>query len=229
MNNTSLVMVNRIVKQTEDGDTVNFLIKKLLIEKRELEFGDIREYLKQCGIEYSQKRGLYLRLNRLIEQGILEKSYSKNKEYPIYRLTKKEMIAPKTIGLFFKHSMDTEVMKIRGKVEEKEFLKFMTKLIGVYTMYMEIISWRLTSENKSYNDNLRIRKAFLDNALPITIPVYEGNEELNCDKSELFKVQRNAMKEILKFESILREMFPVQMIMCGAVHHHVEKMVNRLS
>ncbi len=141
-------MVNRIVKESSKGST-NDLIMLFLALHGENVFGEIKNYLAQQGIEYS-KKGLILRLNRLKDEGIIEKNYSYAPYLPTYSLTRKGFDIPSYLGLFFKNSIMKEIVKIRHQFpDDVKFLKFMTKVMGVYTIYMEILASRFTSPKNS--------------------------------------------------------------------------------
>ncbi len=222
-------MVNRIVKESSYGPA-NVLIIQFLALHGNSGFGEIRNNLEQQEILYT-KRGLISRLNRLKEEGLIEKNYSYEPYHPTYSLTRKGFDIPSYLGLFFKNSIMKEILKIRNQFpDDIKFLKFMTKVIGVYTIYMEILASRFTSPNNSLETNLQRRKAFLDNSFPITLPIANNTSGLTKDEIALYSKEYSRIAgELSKFEDVLRKSYPLEMTLCGAVHYKVENLVQYLT
>ena len=222
-------MANRIVIESERG-TVDSLIKKFLMLNQDATAGKIWKHLQKNETAYDTKRGFYMRLKRLIELRIIVKFWRKDSLYPLYRLSKAERKVPSLIGFLLNARMKEELSNIRALKGDKEFWKFMTNLIGVYTIYIEVASWRMFSDRKTLNEKLEARKEFLDAALPLTLPVPERIDESDpiVDMSKAQKYYQSLPKELIKFEKELENAMPFHMQFCKAVFHEVRRVVKRM-
>ena len=221
-------MVNRIVKKSNDGD-VNDLIRIFLVHKDEATFGEIAEHLKEKGIKYKQKRGLYYRLDKLIDKGTIQKIEYQRSD-PTYCLSSKGRKGPSTSGLLLKYQMIDELEKIQLKMNRDDFLRFMTLLIGVYSSYVEILSYRLFRNEKSLEKRLKNRQEFLQEALPLMITGqdwYNTIEIFGEDKTE--EIYSRLSSDLEKLEKDLEKISPELVIFCRHVTRQVGDKLIRMA
>lgn len=187
-------MVNRIVKESIYGNT-NSLIKKILFYDEEVTFQEIRKYLEERDIVYKYKRGLYSRLNKLIDEGVVIKI---NYKIPKYCLSGKGRKDPVTLGIMLKYEMIDQLEFFKIKLKQNDYWKFMTSLIGFYSVYAEILSWQLFKNEKSLEKRLRSQKEFLQNALPLKI--FEGDWNQSIEIFGRDKISKNINELSLEFK-----------------------------
>ena len=208
-------MANRIVKESESG-SANKLMKKFLALHPDSEAGSIRNYLAQCGIRYAKNRGFYMRLGSLCRNRVFEKSKPKDARYPVYRLSTKESNRPWFLGFLLKHKLEQQIFYFQNDHHEKEFLKFVPILIGVYTMYVELSSWHVSSSKRSLKARLQARNEFLDGAFPINLPLaYTIDESVfHLDKIGNEKKFQELSKKLSIYEKEMGELFPPYITYC---------------
>src|SRR3989338_8991723 len=81
-------MANKIIKKRDkfgEKTSANNIIREFLVSGEGQMFGDIFKHLANQGIKYS-KKGLHLRLNKLIDTEIIEKKQEVGKSYATYHL-----------------------------------------------------------------------------------------------------------------------------------------------
>ena len=208
-------MANKIVKESESG-SANKLMKKFLALNPDSEAGSIRNYLAQHGITYAKNRGFYMRLVSLCRNRVIEKRKPKYSRYPFYRLSTNESNRPWFLGFLLKHKLEQQISYFQNDHDEKEFLKFVSILIGVYTMYVELSSWHVSSSKRSSKARLQARSEFLDGALPINLPMdYTINEStFHLDKIGNEKKFQELSKKLPIYEKEMRELFPPYITYC---------------
>lgn len=219
-------MVNRIVKESKEGN-VNALIKKFLFYNDEAEFKEIREYLERNRINYKSKRGLYYRLNKLIEDEILDKiEYNDASKYCLSGRGRKD---PSTLGLMLKYEMIDQLEFFKIKLKQSDYWDFMTALIGFYSVYAEMLSWKLF-KNEPLEKRIRSQNEFLREALPLKI--FEGDWRQSIEIFGKDKVEKNVGKiatEFEKFSSTFEESNPLLFKICESVSNNVSNKIIRMS
>lgn len=202
-----------------DGYTksTNELIKRFLGVNGEKMFGEIRAYLEENGLPYS-KKGLHLRLNKLIAQGTLIRTDSSDKPYPVYKIKIQKNNLAET-GWWLRYCMEKYLYEnlFLEITDDNKRRGLMTTLIGVYSIFNEIQSWKLISEGKSYDENFERRASYLRNALPLS--PFTCRSEMDNQKSPLpeppgMYTDKNYQRKVLGFEKILEKAFPLEMKIC---------------
>jgi len=163
-------MARRVVKQSRDWygvkKSANQIIKECLVRGEGYMFGEIQSYLQKEGLTYS-KKGLHLRLENLMNQGIIEKKRDVGKPYPTYYLRVRSSDYS-NLGWWLNYYVDQALVRGNAlKMSDRTRFRLMTTLIGVFAMYAEIQSWRLASKKKSHKEQFRIRSSFLQEAIPL--------------------------------------------------------------
>jgi len=163
-------MARRVVKESRDWygvkKSANEVIKECLARGDGYMFGEIQSYLQDLGIHYS-KKGLHLRLENLMKQGIIEKKLDGGKPYPTYYL-KVRSSDYSSLGWWLNYYVDQVLSRGNSlKMSDRTRFRLMTTLIGVFAIYAEIQSWRLASKKKSHKEQFRIRSSFLQEAVPL--------------------------------------------------------------
>jgi len=206
---------------TRDGYGVmrstNYFINKQLLEGGGKMFREIKQYLENNEIRYSNK-GLHLRLESLIRQRKIEKKHIAGKPYPTYhRIDKGTDFS--AFGAALKFSIEDRCQRneVLARRYRKNTFFFMTKLIGVYALFAEIQSWKLSSKTKSAKEKFDIRSSFLGEALPLLTvssrTEFDGSKynlpfELDIYENDKFQ---NA---ILKYEKFLEKNFHDEYEIC---------------
>ena len=214
-------MARRVVKQSRDWYGIkkssNDIIKNFLASGDECTFGEILTHLTKEGIKYS-KKGLHLRLEKLMKEGIIEKRDSEIKPYPTYHLVTKG--ADKSIlGWWFRHYMEQiRWQGIESKLDEKKQFRVMTTLIGVYAIFSEIQSWKLISHSKSYKDNFEVRSSFLREALPLLTSSSQNEFRqrffMNKERAPEMYTKDDYRNTMFEYEKYLKKAFPGEYNFC---------------
>lgn len=212
-------MANRKIKSSRQIDgymiSANKIIKKFLTFEGAKMFGEIKEHLKENGIIYS-KKGLHLRLNSLIENNEISKTERENSSYPVYVISKS--YPESMIGQMLQYSMnDTLIEDIFPNLRKTQWFPLMTTLVGVYSMYVDIQSWKLTSPGDSFKKMFEKRSLFIRGALPLVSPwssvEYDGDISKFLMPPEKY-TKEEFRKSMLQFEKYLKKTFPTEMKIC---------------
>jgi len=208
-------MANKIVKESESG-SANELMKKFLALHPDSEAGPIRDHLAQHGITYAKNRGFYMRLKSLCRNRVIEKRKPKDSRYSVYRLSTNEGNRPWFLGFLLKHKLEQQISDFQDGHDEKEFLKFVPILIGVYTMYVELSSWHVSSSKRSLKTRLQSRNEFLDGAFPINLSSdYTIDEStFHLDKIGNEKKFQELSKKLTIYEKEMGELYPPYIEYC---------------
>src|SRR5256885_10467953 len=145
-------MPNRIMQKVIKDEfgrlkTSHDIIRSLLRTENEKTFGEIRKFLKEKGIPYSNNKGLDLALKSMIKRGEIGKHEVAGKSHPTYFYKSKELDYIATLGDEFKRGVIHGISKfpIPERIDtESEEEYFVTKLIhiyGFYMLYTQILSW----------------------------------------------------------------------------------------
>lgn len=208
-------MANRKIREISEiyggSRSANDLIRNQLTKKDGQMFGEIMNYLKSNGLTYT-KRGLYKRLDSLVEAKIIEKREGL-KPYPTYHLVRRSDDYS-GLGFWLKYCFgDIFWKELLWKLNIKQEFRAMCTLIGLYTIFADIQSWKLVSDKKSYAENFAIRSSFLRNALPLV--TRDAILEIDGRKSEGVIPQtytkKEIKKQILEFEREMMKAFPAHM------------------
>jgi len=220
-------MANKIVKERNwygEKESANEIIKRFLVKDGKM-FGEILEHLEKEGVKYT-KKGLHLRLNRLQNEGTIEKKHGE-KSYPTYHL---KIRSTDYSGLgwwanyFIHDKLETSGIP---SLNTKQQLRVMTTLIGVYAIFIEIQSWKLASKKKSHKEQFKIRSSFLSKALPL-LTFSSANEF----KERFFDMgfvpgmyKDNAFrKEMFEYEKYLEKAFPKEYKYCKGIFEIVSEL-----
>lgn len=215
-------MANKIIKERDwygEKTSANDIIRKFLVAGDGKMFGEISKHLESEGVKYS-KKGLHLRLNKLQENGIIEKKHDSGKSYPTYHL-KISGSDYGGLGWWVNYFM-TEKLSSGAflKLNSKQQFRMMTTLIGVYAIFMEIQSWKLASKKKSYKQQFKIRSSFLSEALPLLTM-----SSLNEFKERFYDLgftpgmykENEYRNEMYDYEKVLEKSFPIEYKYCKQV------------
>lgn len=226
-------MANRKIKSSRQIDgymiSANKIIKKFLTLEGAKMFGEIKEHLEKNGINYS-KKGLHLRLNSLIKNGEISKTNKENSPYPVYSISK--AYPESTIGQMLQYCMnDTLMDEILPNLKKNQWFPLMTTLVGVYSMYVDILSWKLTSPNDSFKKMFEKRSQFIRGALPLVSPwsgvEYDGDISKFLITPEKY-TKDEFKKSILQFEKVLKKTFPTEMKICQMANDKKTAMLKRM-
>ncbi len=214
-------MANKIVKERDwygEKKSANDIIRRFLASGEGKMFGEISKHLESEGVKYS-KKGLHLRLEKLQEEGVIEKKEKSDKSYPTYH-AKIKGSDYSGLGWWINYFMNDKLEMELLSLDTKQQLRVMTTLIGVYAILAEIQSWKLASKKKSHKEQFKIRSSFLSQALPL-LTGSSSNEfkerflELGFVPTMYSKNEyRNEMYE---YEKILEKSFPIEYKLCKHV------------
>lgn len=214
-------MARRVPKQSRDWygmkKSANDIIKRFLAGVEDPMFGDILDHLEKEGIKYS-KKGLHLRLEKLMKEGIIEKKDSEIKPYPTYHLVTKGS-DKSGLGWWFRYYMEQlRWHALESKLNDKQVLRVMTTLIGVYAIFAEIQSWKMISHSKSYKDNFDTRSSFLVEALPLVTATsqneYRQRYFMNKERTPGMYANDDYRNTMFEYEDYLKKTFPIEFKLC---------------
>jgi uncharacterized membrane protein len=218
-------------------------IKDYLRLEGEKRFGEIKQYLADHGIRYASDKGLDLALKSLIESEEIGKHRSLASSYPVYYIRKKESNRISILAQRFQHEMNvqTNFIKLPRQTRESEEEYFIRNLIhtyGIYTLFVLIKGWKLTSNKKSHSENHEILNVWQNHTLPI------GNESFFLENGitelvepgfgyayepvdSVYKLYANKKKwnKLLEIEELFKKMYPnhVKFFEESLVHPTVEE------
>jgi hypothetical protein len=225
-------MANKKIKSSRQIDgkiiSANNIIRKFLTFEGAKMFGEINEHLKENNIIYS-KKGLHLRLNSLIEDNEIVKTENKTSSYPVYVISTTYPEAKS--GQMLQHAMNDTLMEdVFPNLKKTQWFPLMTTLIGVYSMYVDILSWKLTDPDDSFEKMFEKRSLFIRGALPLISPW--SSVEYDGDVSKILIAPEKYTKEefkksILQFERHLKKTFPNELKICQMANNKKTAMIKR--
>lgn len=222
-------MTNRIVKERNwygVKTSANEIIRRFLAQDEGKMLKEISEHLRKEGVPYS-KKGLILRLERLREEGKIEKKQLPDKSHPTYHLIVKGSDYS-NFGWWMKNQVERVLMEggVFSSLNTQQQFRLMTTLIGVYAMFVEIESWKLASTKKSYKEQFKIRSSFLSEALPLlTFSTMNEYKERYSDGfiPGMYKEEEHR-NQMYHYEETLRKLFPVEYKLCKEVSDTISKL-----
>ena len=225
-------MANRIFKKTVTDEfgtktTPPENIRRYLLQEGEKQFGEIKNFLEQIGIPYSNNKGLDLTLKRMVKDGLVGKHKTLGK-YPTYHYKKKKMddissIATEFRSIIFRDARNFPNMPpMKGMPTKRHLLKTLIHFYGLYVLYTQIQSWKFTSKEKTNKENFEMRNSWLGIVRPIPsesklfedgitmladLRYYSNENEFNETISKIYQNKKKWTK-LLEIQKILKEMFP---------------------
>jgi len=215
------------MKVGKQKDT-NYWIKECLFSG-EKKLGDIRKYLKGKEIIYANTKGLSLRLNNLIEKGIIGKHRSKENAYPTYYIQKKELEKTSFQAHVFANHASRKLLlnptkSMKGSSIEEEFVKKMITDCGFYVMYSMLQGWKKSLAVKQPNRQRIEFEDWTHNVFPMPyFPTFfhrqiskmiDPDDKLQLSKSTTsYSELRKQQLEIIELE--LDKLFPEEMKLCN--------------
>ena len=171
-----------------------------------------------------------MRLNSLIEDNEIVKTESKNSPYPVYVVSTAYPEAK--LGQILQYSMnDTLIEDILPNLKKTQWFPMMTTLIGVYSMYVDILSWKLTEPDDSFEKMFNKRSLFIRGALPLISPwssvEYDGGISKILRTPEKY-TKEEFKKSMIHFEKYLKKTFPNEMKICQMANNKKEVMIKRM-
>lgn len=220
-------MVDRRYKISENGNALH-IIRKYLVVKGKATVSEIAQELKDKKINYKSKRAVIARLNRLVDQKFLDKITTTG--HPRYYLPNSGRLTPSNIGIMIKYETMDFLEQIRLKLDFTDFLLFFTGFVGVYTMYVELLSWKLFKDEKNFKKRARNRQEFLDDALPLRVPVASDIEHLYqlYDIKKIEDIYENVEKNIINFELELEKTYPKYLKFCKLIFKEVRGTITKI-
>jgi len=226
-------MANRIILKKivhEDGreETAHDLICSLLRRESNKSFGEIKQFLEKSGVAYANNKGLDLALKSLISKGDIGKHKIVEKSHPTYYIKKKGLNYIASVAQEFQRGVVSEISKWLGLPREDSesaelyLIKNLIHIYGLYNLYVQIKSWRFTSNKKSHGENFDIRRTWLRYTLPLGSESHlleEGIKDLaglrfhgttaefNESVARIYANEKK-WKKFLELEELLKKMYP---------------------
>jgi len=148
---------------------------------------------------------------------MIKKKEEAGKSYPTYHLVIKNSDYS-SLGFWMNHFTVSRLLDSKFiTLNEKQQLRIMTTLIGVYTVFVDIQSWKLASKKKSPKEQFKIRSSFLTEALPLltTSSMNEFKERFwgTHNVPDMYKKNEHR-KEMYEYEKTLKKDFPKEYKYC---------------
>jgi hypothetical protein len=230
-----------VVKKTVDEygrvKYADDLVIEFLRSEGEKTFGEIRQYLENKGIKYYDNTGLYLTLTRQREKGIIDKRMVQGNSYPTWYIISKGLTDMHFLSQSFRFAVHNHISKFPPLLrqdhesDQEYFIRALIHIIGFYNLYVQIQSWKFTSNKKSRIENFENRSKWLQNTLPngiestlfektllalAGIPFYhhiheyKNVDEFKKSKTEIYEDEKK-QKKLREIENFLRKNYHNEM------------------
>lgn len=229
-----------ITKVGKQKDANYWIRQCLLTEDKTL--GEIKKFLKEKEIVYADNRGLLLRLEDLMDTGIIDKHKLKKYPYPTYYLTRRELKKTSFRARVFANHASRKLLlnPINSNnfgSKEDEFTETMIRRCGFYVLYTLLQGWKLSITSKQRNQKMKKLEEWLGNALPMPFvatffhsqlsKMMDPKNELELSKSVVsYPELRKTQLELI--EMSLNQLFPNEMKLCDVEMKKLGKITQRV-